>query len=817
MGMWPFRWKSTRRASRGGASISRSEDAAMHNAGTQRDPGRHDGSELNPLSVPERRRSRRGTQRRSKSSRESKKLQKPDRQRTYSFSPGRNDSIRVPPRDAHRPLAPPSSSGARGGEETTIRVTGQHAEASLRDWQRVPTLHKRGAAELSRPKSSKKREEGIDREEEIKAMVCFMPNRPAVDASSSGRPMKRDSKRMRTGWKGNSHNPHSDISLPTADSIRSSLSSNSIHHTSWRISALDSLAPRPTIRHSGNPRYVPGVTGFSSDRSGSPRRRVSDRIHIPEEVLRANKRIDELADDLDARELRELMERDQKRREKKKVAERMKAERRLTRRQEKQKAGEAAAARYGTPPPDNMERGVLGRDIVGLGVGTSAVTTSSKRRGSDTWDSGRGKRPADAFLEDSAKHETPFVDENPTAASERPEPFLETAPVGTIGKANISPPASPRGHDRGPSNMSQVMNVDECRTPSPAKKQRVEIEPVKQPVEAKISQSWKSFFRRNKRLSRTSTPSFSNTSRETVQTGPPPHLGYSPMFRQTSNIPKRTMSKFREDLPELPISPPDYRVQSPETDVVPPIRTDHLDKRASARRSLEEQRRHDTPISAMRLRDSTPTSGYRSTNVPSPEPPTILSQSLASIDSEGSWLSGKKTTSKRGSAQMTLAPLRDSASSLHQRYKELSGSSEELGIAEDEYFSRITPGPEEAKMVERQSTCNPMASSDEEDGGYIEPSPISEEKTTWGAVARHPTVVHRERANSRSAFLDEFAEGPASYRRSLSHQAEFVNEDSPGISRATSVDFTHVRKVSAGSVRRLDMKPMASGRGEERV
>ncbi|CAD6448563.1 98e3f37a-1065-4299-96ea-fd1ce54f7775-CDS [Sclerotinia trifoliorum] len=779
MGMWPFRWKSTRRALRSGASKSRSEDSTMHNAGTQPDPGRHDGSELNPSLVPERRLSRRDTQRRRKSSRESKKLQKPERQRAYSFSPGRNDSIRVPS-DAHRPPVPPLPANVGNGEETTIGVTGQQGE-NLMDCERVPTLHKRGAAELSRRKSSKKRKEDHNREEELKAMVSFMPHRPAVDASSSGRPMKRDSKKMRNGLKGNLQNPHSDISLPTAESMLSSVSSNSERQRSWRISALDALAPRPTIRHSENPRYAPGVTGFGSDTSESQKRRVSDRMHIPEEVLKANKRIDELADDLDARELRELMERDQKRQEKKKVAERLKAERRLTRKQEKQKADEAAAARYGTPPPDNMERGVLGREVVGLGIGTSAVTTSSKRRGSDTWDSGRGKRPADAFLSDSIAHETPFADENLTS-SERAEPFLGTAEVSTIGKANISPPASPRAHNRGPSNMSQVMNLDRSRTPSPPKKQRIETESVKQPVEGKTSQSWTSFFRRNKRLSRASTPSFSNTSRETVQTGPPPHLAYAPMVRQTSNIPKRTMSKFREDLPELPISPPDSRVQSPEADVVPPIRTDYPDKRTSLRRSLEEQRRHDTPISAMRLRDSTPTSGHRSTDIPSPEPPTLLSQSLASIDSEGSWLSGKKTTSKRGSAQMTLAPLRDSASSLQQRYKELSESSEELGIAEDEYFSRITPGPEEENMMKRQSNGLPMASSDEEDGGSMKQSPIPEEKTKWGAVARHPTVVHRERAKSREGLVDESAEGPPNYRRSISCQAEFVNEDSPDFS-----------------------------------
>ncbi len=35
-------------------------------------------------------------------------------------------------------------------------------------------------------------------------------------------------------------------------------------------------------------------------------------------------------------------------------------------------------------------------------------------------------------------------------------------------------------------------------------------------------------------------------------------------------FPQRTMSKFREDLPELPLSPPDSRVQSPETTMIQP-------------------------------------------------------------------------------------------------------------------------------------------------------------------------------------------------------------------------------------------------------
>jgi hypothetical protein len=698
----------------------------------------------------------------------------------------------------------------------------------------MPTLHKRSAQELAHRKSSKKRKEEHEREAEIKAMVAFMPTRPAADPNSAGRPMRRESRRMREGLNRNLENPSSDISLPLADSIHSSLSSGSEHRTSYKLTALDMLAPRPTIRYSENPLYTPGANGFGSDRSDSRRRRVN-RTAIPEETLKAKKRIDDLADDLDARELRELMERDQKRREKKKVAERIKMEKRLARRQEKQKADEVAAARDGTPPPANMERGVLGREIVGLGIGTSAVVTSSKRKGSTGSETGRGKRPADAFRQDfTASTQNPFEDshrspsmatENQTPGSEHSDPVIETAKVGTVAKANLSPPASPRGHARGASSISQMMELSKAE-PSP----EVQPEPAPKPSETstKAHSSWASFFKlraKNKRGS--PPPSFSNTSRDSMQ-NQGPQIGYTPM-KSTSNVPKRTMSKFREDLPELPISPPDSRVQSPEADVVPPIRMDYPDKKAGTRTSLEDPRiRYDTPtsgyrsIDAVNLREETPTSGYRTMDAPSPEP-AGLSQSLASIDSEGSWLSGRKGGSKRGSIPLPNHPLRDSASSLNRRYKEFGESAEELGIAEDEYFSRLTPGPYEQYKTNRESTGNPMPSSDEEDGGSVT-SPVSSEKTKWGAVARHATVVHREpRAKSREGLLNEFddesmsevqGETPTDMSPTGSgFNKESIPEDEPGVHRATSVDLgkRHVRHISAGSARLLDVKPRASG------
>ncbi|KAH8596002.1 hypothetical protein B0O99DRAFT_511009 [Bisporella sp. PMI_857] len=663
-------------------------------------------SDMNSILGIERRRSRRDWSRKRKSSKDSKKLQRdPGKQRTYSFSPGRNDSIRVP-RDANRPPVPriPSiikKGGRAGAGEPTISNTGRPLRASTQppaekqDWQRVPTLTKR--------KASKKRKAEHDREEEIKAMISSMPTRATMDVNILGRPSKRASKKkVREGLS-------SDISLPLAGSIHSSLSGDE-HHASFKLSGLGILAPRPTLRCSENPRYVPGASGYGSDRSGSRKRKVSDRISIPVETLKANKRVDDLADDLDAGELRELMERDRKRREKKKITERIKAEKKLARQQEKHRQEEAIAIRNVAPA-------------------------------------------------------------KPDIAQSEPIPI----PV--------------------------------VRKPSP---------PRQSETDSKPSGSWTSFFKRSTKSKRVPTPSsFSNTSRDSMQNGQGPTIGYTPM-RTPSNLPKRTMSKFREDLPELPISPPVSRIQSPEADVVPPIR-EQPDKRIGQLND-EPKVRYDTPTSGMRSlkREETPTS-YRTNDAPSPEPTAVMSQSLGSIDSEGSWLSGRKGGSKRSSYNLPPTRLRESASSLERRYKDYSESTEELGIAEDEYFSRLTPGPEEEyKIHQRQSRT--MPSSDDEEGGSLA-SPSSEQ-SKWGAVGRHPTVVHREpRAKSREGLLNDYGDYDSDMletttkeakHKSFSFDRDFIEEEAPdsGVRRATSVDLGkgHARRISAGSAKLLNLR-----------
>lgn len=68
-------------------------------------------------------------------------------------------------------------------------------------------------------------------------------------------------------------------------------------------------------------------------------------------------------------------------------------------------------------------------------------------------------------------------------------------------------------------------------------------------------------------------------------------------------------------------------------------------------------------------------------------PRSAMSTSLASIDSEGSWLSGKITTNPRGSLQQ-ISPLRTSASSFRRQYPEFD---DETNIPEDEFFTGVRP------------------------------------------------------------------------------------------------------------------------------
>ncbi|KAF2838929.1 hypothetical protein M501DRAFT_905397, partial [Patellaria atrata CBS 101060] len=201
-----------------------------------------------------------------------------------------------------------------------------------------------------------------------------------------------------------------------------------------------------------------------------------------------------------------------------------------------------------------------------------------------------------------------------------------------------------------------------------------------------------------------------------------------------------------------------------------------------------------------------------------------MSQSLASIDSEGSWLSGKPV--KRSPA----AAHRQSAGSgqVSRHAEEFNASYEELGIPDDEYFRRLTPQPDDHRKstqsgIARKASSTAIASMRDPDSeGEEEPrnSPTetsAADEIIHSTVARQPTVVrHNARVKSREGLLNEFHPGDESPESSPiggSTDKDSPTDDMPSpepgwrIERAQSIDLgkRHSRQLSAGSAKLLDI------------
>lgn len=687
-------------------------------------------------------------------------------------------------------------------------------------------------------------------------MSNFMPVRPATDVWTAGRPMKREYRKVKTVALSHLGNPASDISLPLPGSIHSSLSSDS-EFGSYKVSAFDSLAPRPTLR------YAPGAR-WTSSRASVPapttsQKRPVERMPIPREMLRANKRIDDLADDLDASGLRELMERDDRMREKKRQNEQLKTERRLARRAEKQKEQANEARKSGTPPPENLERGVVGREMVGLGIDpASAVRTSSKHRQSDEPEPVSGatvsKRPSDSFHQEDAEPKDelsqdglplppPPQDDLPLEPEEPVQELPQGAILAGLLRSKKSRSKSTLGSDK-----------DKTISPPPSRIDEEEDDLRKGSVSSsKARFSLTSFLRRGGRSRRGSAgpSSFSNTSREEMQavvasaqakaqaqaqaesqhqevqvaqaqalalaklegldtsasslTSKNNYLSRKP----SAAAPKRTRSRFREDLPDFPLSPPDSRVQSPEAEPPLPALPELKYIETESHPVPIPGRRNDTPTSGLEGMHSTFMSGERGYGAPSPEP--HQSMSLASIDSEGSWLSGR-------AASQRASTMRDSIARANRRHQTQSTDSptnstqEDLVIADDEYLSRLAPEQSAAVNPGGRRSGEGRPSSDEDDF-------VDEGDMKWGAVGAMPQVVHvrndRQTMQSQEGLLnissgDEDSDSPTSPASPISPSSPAAEEVDLRRARSVNLSRGHARNFSAGSAKLLDLTPRAS-------
>lgn len=688
-----------------------------------------------------------------------------------------------------------------------------------------------------RRKSSKRKAEDQAREQEIKAMSSPIPI--PKRAGSRGANGLRDSRRGFNNTR-NLQRPLSDVSLPIPESIKSTMSVVSDSH-GFRVSALDALAPRPTIRYFESPRNKEVGSGtFGPSRTAIKRERQA----LPaEDGMKPNQRIAHLADDLDAGSIRELMDRDQRRSERTRKAEQEKLQRKLQRKADSQRATEAAnEERAEGPSKENIAPN--GKEIQGLGL--EGLTSSPaaapglndspiRNRGTATpesWTKGRSK--PDMVLGNVSNGRVGII-----TPDERTEPVLETAKVVRLSQASLSPPFPAKQASQEPSGLSLLADLGTWSPPGVQEHERTGRE---SDMSGRLSNNWASIFRRSGTRrkdsptngGRLSPSEFSNTSRESFTRSTPPPSAFARIPPARSGTPVRTQSRFKEDLPEHPLSPPDSRMQSPEaSDPDPQKRSDprgHDVSDVAGKSAISDQQMLDIHPA---FRDEILQNRNQPGSFPSPEIPSsaILSQSLASVDSEGSWLTGRPM--KRTSPTFQT-PLRGSASSL-QRSREVGASDDEVGDGQDEGGRVI---PEVGERVQRDpaeihrylsrsagsggSGGSGVIGGDSDDDMTFDPEPpaISPDEGRWHrAVGKHPTIVRQGAiAKSREGLLDDFQAAEDSVESSPSGDSPlgqpFDDQTTPPeIYRARSVDLGkgHARHMSAGSARLLDLPPRSSG------
>ncbi|TIA65007.1 hypothetical protein D6C77_01045 [Aureobasidium pullulans] len=671
----------------------------------------------------------------------------------------------------------------------------------------LPPSHDKAAP--TRRQSTKRKKDQALREEEIRQMSAPMqiPKRPA--ASSGNDLLRRDSKKARrTLTKRPDDSRASNVSLPLPESIHSNRSHMS-EQRAWEIGGMSILSPRPTVRVSGTFAHPP-----------SPLSKRPQHMDKLPELARASsgrkdrRKVADLADDLNSTELRILMERDQRRKEQKALEQHERLDRKLRRRAEKQREEDERRtrdARQNATLPTAIHPAFREQQPE-----AELITPTSLKK--------QGKQPIPEMQESPTKGGTylryppredipqnPFADpesENPFTApgaeyspvqTPLDEPVLHTARAVRLSAGHLSPPASP------------VPNVQREIQPSPslpevyAPSQRTSSHPAssfessrRRPSESgsrRVGPSaWTNIFRRgigSSRASEDKAPSefsFVNTSRESMSKQPiPAHLVGPPSSRQ-SGVPSRTQSKFREDLPELPISPPSSRVQSPELSVI----TAGVVAARRAKRSADKQAKNTD--SSDPVRNDSPA-------ILEDEETTVLSQSYGSVDSEGSWISGRliKRTSHTSYPHSSL-------SSLKKGKTEFTGSFDRLPVPEHEYFAALTPDNGSRRASgEFAIETTPTA----------EPSPEVAAPLRQATARRRPTVVHNDpRFKSREGLLTEYnAAEPVTPSREGSLSGESAHSPVE-LHKAQSVNYGrstgHVKSLSAGSAKMLDIAPHRS-------
>ena len=845
MGFWPFgggkKNKTNSSADQTKQSLIEKSDPAMARAGV---PGQK------PIERPTHSTSRRGRDEKSRKLSKSRteayitsSTQNLPRSQTMPFDSQHEYSEKV---SSPRPQRTPS----RLYQQNPISQTSIGPE-NFTALPHPPTLFaKRNDFDPTMPRkqSSKRKAEDYQRERELRAMTSepSVRNRLKRPLTYSGSgPLQRDTRNIPSGMNRRLDRPGSQVSLPLPENISEP---DDVPKNTFTVGGIAALSPRPTIK-SYQIESSRSALGKQPARLQTVHQSAEEEEHIP----LSQQRIDELADDLGSGAIRELMERDRRWKDRKKESDKTKLQRKL-RRAEKQREEETRKARaeeFVSNSQVQLQAAIHAQDegAPGPAVDERPSDAAVENRGATKVPSPAGEDPfADPpplARASSRAIRNPFEDEQdlevmyiPSEHEDEGEPpipvksplrkttTVEKQPEPRPGHATLSPPASP---DQPPHDEQSVSQPSElAREALPDVSESVERDRRASDQSSQQLSTWTNFFRRGGRRKtsvpgRTTPSEFSNTSRESfARKQPPPVIPAARTFRKSeSGTPQRTMSKFREDLPEFPISPPDSSVQSPEVasssqaggSLLSPRQVRQslsgtLDARSLATSSSNpalDRGRSESRLQSVQHGDSDVTSPALGGHT--------LSQSLASVDSEASWLSGKPA--KRLSGPM-VSPVKDSTP---EEVGPGSGAfePEDEGLADDEYLKRLSPEPgdrhESIVPSERRASSTVIdLQREREPLSTLEVPPLAQKRDeTWHeGVARRPTVVKPPaRARSTEGLLKEAAaqEGGSEGEDDDDEHSSGEVEEPVQLMRAQSVEYKgHLRHLSAGSAKLLEIR-----------
>ncbi|KAJ5629546.1 hypothetical protein N7528_003203 [Penicillium herquei] len=531
----------------------------------------------------------------------------------------------------------------------------------------------------------------------------------------------------------------SDVSLSFRDSAASSFSDLTDPYT-FKVNAFAALTPRPVVRYVEAPRAP-------TARSNQPvsGRSDKDRLHaLPtseEDLYHSKRRMNELADSLDASTLRELMERDRRRREKKQIEDQERLRRKLQARADAQQAEEERAA---------QEAVEAARDSAAAEAAAAAAATEAEHEEleptvEDTME--------DVIMEEE-EHEEPnendAIGTESLSESARVVGNIDDSSIRDVPKLATRPSFAP-SHDMGMSRTTLSPSHSSVRHGfnSPSHSQTFGMGSNSDLSERRLSDASgrrgnaiSSLFRRgSSRLKRRyrerfqeSSPEVSNASHESfyriqTQSSPPPTSSIIPprTFLPTGTV-MRSQSKFTEHFGDEPMSPPDSRLQSP--DIPEEVAESSLENEGTFLRGPTPSASVDIINPRRRHHQSwTESVDADSENVP-------LSQSLASIDSEGSWMSGQFF---RRMNQRPGSPVRPNISSIGQ--DGAADLDERISIDSRGASSNVMREPELDNDLTTPDAGKPAEMWHSEVGRRpVVVNPVSRPKSTQGALRCIPSL-----------------------------------------------------------------------------